>query len=125
MTQLLQFTLFLLTIMLIFINVDAVFHGDATFFYTGLGACGKVNKNSELIFALPAPMFDPSPRNNPNLNPNCGKLAKVTRGKKSVIVKCVDRCSACKSGDIDLSPAAFDKIANRNEGRVPVTWKFI
>src|SRR3954453_1106872 len=116
MTRLLHITLFLLTIMIVFINVNA-FNGDATFFYTGVGACGKKNKNSDLIFALPAKMFDPSPNGNPNLNKNCGRRAKVTRGKKSVIVTCVDRCAGCKPGDIDLSPSAFDKIGKRDEGR--------
>lgn len=125
MTRLLQITLFLLIIMLVFINVNA-FTGDATFFYTGLGACGKTNKNSELVFALPAKMFDPSPGGNPNKNPNCGRRAKVTFGNKSVTVKCVDRCAGCKPGDIDLSPAAFDKLADRKRGRIKkVKWEFI
>jgi expansin (peptidoglycan-binding protein) len=124
MAQLLHITLFLLTIMIVLINVNA-FNGDATFFYTGVGACGKKNSNSDFIFALPARMFDPSPGGNPNRNRNCGRKAKVTRGKKSVTVTCVDRCAGCKPGDIDLSPAAFNKIAKPEEGRVKVTWNFI
>ncbi|CAB4418412.1 unnamed protein product [Rhizophagus irregularis] len=124
MTRLLQITLFLLAIMLVFINVNA-FKGDATFYYTGLGACGTTNKNSELVFALPAKNFDPSPGGNPNKNKNCGRRAKVKFGSKSVIVRCVDRCAGCKPGDIDLSPAAFDKLADRKRGRILVTWEFI
>ncbi|CAG8652610.1 9169_t:CDS:1 [Funneliformis mosseae] len=119
--------------MIIFVDVNDTapvpantkFTGDATFFDTGLGACGRVSNNGELIFALPSVMFDPSPGGNPNNNPNCGRLATVTRGANSVTVMCVDRCVGCKSGDIDLSPAAFNQIANPDEGRVLVSWSFI
>ncbi|CAI2173237.1 5574_t:CDS:1 [Funneliformis geosporum] len=121
------------SITIIFIDVNDTapvlsnipFTGDGTFFDTGLGACGRVNNNAELIFALSAEMFDPSPGGNPNLNPNCGRLANVMRGDKSVTVMCVDRCVGCKSGDIDLSPTAFNQIATPQEGRVQVTWQFI
>lgn len=41
-------------------------------------------------------------------------------------VKVVDRCAdpTCLYGNLDFSPAAFDKIADRNIGRLKgVTWK--
>ena len=31
----------------------------------------------------------------------------------------------CKSTDIDVSPAAFDKLAARASGRVDVTWAWL
>ncbi|RHZ81888.1 hypothetical protein Glove_117g328 [Diversispora epigaea] len=102
--------------------------GDATFYGVGLGACGFTNTNDEMIFAMPAVMFDPSPNGNPYQNPNCGKEAIVTRRvggvKKRVRVICVDRCVGCKYGDIDLSPAAFNMIASPDEGRVKVEVRF-
>src|SRR6266498_2272943 len=110
----------LFAIMAIFIDTASAFSGDATFYSPGLGACGKSSSNSDLIFALPAVMFDPSPGGNPNKNKNCGRKVKVTRGRKSVIVRCVDRCTGCKFGDIDLSPAAFRKLGAFSEGRVNV-----
>jgi expansin (peptidoglycan-binding protein) len=99
--------------------------GDATFYDVGLGACGKVNTDDQFICALNFDMFDPSPNGNPNLNKNCGRKVKVTRGNKHVIVTIVDRCAGCKCGDLDLSPAAFCKIANTDEGRVKMTWRYL
>src|ERR1043166_3004944 len=81
------------TITVMFIERVFAFDGDATFFYPGLGACGKTNSSKDFIFALPAVMFDPSPGGNPNRNRNCGRKARVTRGKKSVVVTCEDRCT--------------------------------
>ncbi|CAG8728919.1 3536_t:CDS:1, partial [Acaulospora morrowiae] len=77
--------------------------GDATFYEVGLGACGKVNNDNQLVCALNHDQFDPSPGGNPNKNRSCGKKIKATFGKKSVIVTVVDRCADCKKGDIDLS----------------------
>lgn len=101
------------------------FTGDATFFVPGLGACGRVNLPTDLVASLPAVMFDPSPGGNPNQNKNCGRKIKVDRGSRSVVATIVDRCPECKRGDIDLSPAAFMRIASLTEGRVKVSWKFI
>lgn len=61
---------------------------------------------------------------NPNNNPLCGKTATVNYQGKSVTVALVDRCVACKFGDIDLTPAAFNSIADPNAGRISgVTWQ--
>ncbi|WP_370947593.1 RlpA-like double-psi beta-barrel domain-containing protein [Amycolatopsis sp. cg5] len=97
--------------------------------FTGRGACGRTNSNSDLVFALPASMFDPAPGGNPNSSSLCGRKARITNGSESVIATVTDRSDSPqppgKFGDIDLSPAAFDKIANRDEGRTKVTWQFV
>ncbi|CAG8583873.1 11456_t:CDS:2 [Diversispora eburnea] len=102
------------------------FTGDMTYYHLGLGACGKYNNDNELVCALPKAQFDPyTPNGNPNKNTKCGKRIKVTRGKKSVVVRVVDRCDGCKSGDIDLSPAAFKKLASLSVGRTKCSWKYV
>ncbi|CAG8492821.1 8626_t:CDS:2 [Acaulospora morrowiae] len=107
-------------------NNATVYSGDGTFYEVGLGACGITNTDDQLICALNYEMFDPAtPLNNPNKNPNCGKKIKICRGAREVIVTIYDRCAGCKYGDIDLSPAAFCKIADPSEGRVPITWSYI
>ncbi|RHZ82429.1 hypothetical protein Glove_109g144 [Diversispora epigaea] len=103
--------------------------GKASYYNVGLGACGITSNDNDLIFAMPAGMFDQAtPNGNPNLNPNCGRTAIVSRKvngiTKNVNVTCVDRCVGCKFGDIDLSPAAFNEIACLEEGRVDVTIYF-
>lgn len=59
---------------------------------------------------------------NPNHNPTCGKYVNVHGPKGSVRVKIVDTCPPCASGDLDLSPAAFGKIADFAKGRVKISW---
>lgn len=81
---------------------------------------------------------------NPNNNPTCGKYINV-KGKffdqlnvkrmfihsfpqigpkGSVRVKIVDTCPPCVKGDVDLSPAAFGKIADFAAGRVKISWSW-
>ncbi|CAG8516056.1 5720_t:CDS:1, partial [Cetraspora pellucida] len=90
--------------------VGQVNKGDITFYDVGLGACGKVNSNSDLICALSPQVFGTSPGNNPNKNPNCGRQLQVTCGSKSVVVTAVDRCAGCGPQDVDLSPSAFGRL---------------
>jgi expansin (peptidoglycan-binding protein) len=61
---------------------------------------------------------------NPNNNPLCGKYINATGPKGSVRVKIVDTCPPCVKGDLDLSPAAFNEIADFAAGRVPISWTF-
>ena len=55
----------------------------------------------------------------------CGACADVQGPNGSVQVRIVDRCPECQSGDLDLSPTAFDQIADRAAGRVSITWNFV
>jgi expansin (peptidoglycan-binding protein) len=91
--------------------------GEATYydFADGSGACS----------------FDPSPEdmNVAALNSQdwwgsgwCGACADVEGPNGSVLVRIVDLCPECPSGHLDLSPQAFDQIAERSAGRVPITW---
>ncbi|KAF9255162.1 plant expansin [Marasmius fiardii PR-910] len=102
--------------------------GDVTFYTPGLGSCGITSGPNELVAAAPAGIFDtfPGAGANPNLNPICKKKARVTANGKSVDVTIVDRCPGCVGGSIDLSPAAFTKLAPESVGRIKgATWTFI
>jgi len=39
-----------------------------------------------------------------------------------LIVQIVDRCPACRPGDLDLSPDAFAYLAPLAKGRIPIRW---
>ncbi|CAG8584452.1 5516_t:CDS:2, partial [Ambispora leptoticha] len=96
------------------------FSGVATFYNAGLGACGITNSDSDMIAALNAPQWgNPA---NPNASPYCGKQAIVTGPKGSVTVTITDKCPTCASGCLDLTPGAFGKIGDPNDGKVPITW---
>lgn len=63
--------------------------------------------------------YDPSAMTAASNNYRLGQRVKVTNRKtgKSVIVRITDRCGNCS---IDLSPAAFQRIAKKSQGRVSV-----
>ncbi|CAG8536717.1 10457_t:CDS:2 [Ambispora gerdemannii] len=99
------------------------FSGDGTYYNPGLGACGQSSGSGSFIAAINRPQWgNPA---NPNSNPICGKQAKVTGPKGSCTVTIVDLCPECAFGSLDLSPAAFNAIADPNAGRVPISWDFV
>lgn len=55
----------------------------------------------------------------------CGAYVELTGPKGTITIRVVDRCPECKPGDIDLSPMAFDRIAERIQGRVPIRWRVV
>jgi expansin (peptidoglycan-binding protein) len=55
----------------------------------------------------------------------CGTCIALTGPKGSVTVRIVDRCPECPAGDVDLHPEAFDRIADRAAGRVPIRWTYV
>ncbi|CAE6418088.1 unnamed protein product, partial [Rhizoctonia solani] len=80
----------------------------------GTGACGWRNKDSELVVAVGPSKY--------NKVKKCGQSITVKSGGKSVNVKVVDLCPSCGGGSLDLSPAAFKKLAPLGKGVIQVTW---
>jgi expansin len=91
--------------------------GEATYYDAdGVGACGSPTKDSDLVAAINGAQYSKA---------NCGRCAAVTGPRGSVVVKILDKCPGCSSGDLDLSQTAFAKIAKMSEGRVKITWHFV
>ncbi|KAF3144379.1 hypothetical protein TWF569_007061 [Orbilia oligospora] len=123
------------------------FKGDATYYDTGLGACGFDNAGTEHVIAVSHFLWDSqNVGTNPNANPLCGLMIRATRyrpnneafligapgakdtpgGKNvSVDVKIVDRCVGCAATDLDFSRAAFDILADQAMGRVLIDWAWL
>ncbi|KAA1074994.1 hypothetical protein PGT21_026636 [Puccinia graminis f. sp. tritici] len=102
--------------------------GDATYYGTGMGACGIVSNDNSMIAAASHLLFDsfPGATANPNLNPICGRKVKATYQGKSVVVELVDRCTGCALHDLDFSPAAFAQIGPMERGRLHgMTWEWM
>lgn len=55
----------------------------------------------------------------------CGSCVTITGPRGDVTVRIVDQCPECPQGDIDLSPAAFARLADTTLGRVPITWRYV
>ncbi|MBM7842648.1 expansin EXLX1 family cellulose-binding protein [Herpetosiphon giganteus] len=99
-------------------NPWALRQGKATYYTaTGLGNC-SLPLPSDLLFGA---------MNNPDYATAdyCGAMVKITGPLGSVTVQITDRCPECQTGHIDLSPQAFDRIARRVDGIVPITWQLI
>ncbi|KAI4245399.1 MAG: hypothetical protein L6R40_002459 [Gallowayella cf. fulva] len=108
-----------------------VFNGEGTFYSpsVGFGSCGNQNSDSDLVAALAQTtmrLYNPS---NPNNNPLCGHKVKVWETSKpsnTVTVALMDTCPGCHgSFDLDLSPAAFNKLDNPDVGRIKISWEFV
>ena len=92
--------------------------GDGTFYdinATGEGSCGLPQPDDQMVAALNDPQYADSAA--------CGGCLAVTGPLGEVVVKVVDRCPECKPGDLDLSLAAFSKIADPQSGRVHIRWR--
>jgi expansin (peptidoglycan-binding protein) len=55
----------------------------------------------------------------------CGEYLQVTGPDGSVTVEVIDQCPPCQTGHIDLSEAAFERIAPLAAGEVDVTYRAI
>ncbi|CAL1698871.1 unnamed protein product [Somion occarium] len=100
-----------------YFGTASAFTGDATWFHPGLGACGAVSVDSDLVVAL-------SPSQYAN-GAHCFQHILVQVNGKSVDATVVDLCPGCASGSIDLSPSAFQRLASLDVGRIHnVNWNF-
>lgn len=110
------------------LEVDAhiVQGGVATFYYQqgNAGACGHYNGDDALIAAMDYRTYGNTSRK----SPLCGKQVEITNTKnhKKVVVTIADACPTCKNkNSIDLSVRAFEKIATKDEGEVPISWRYL
>ncbi|KAI0640560.1 RlpA-like double-psi beta-barrel-protein domain-containing protein-containing protein [Trametes meyenii] len=113
--------LFLSLLTFAFVSGAQAFTGDATFYHPQAGgqagACGSHNKDSELVVALNPTQYAKGA--------HCFNHISVHYKGKSVDAKVVDLCPGCGDGSIDLSPAAFKKLAPESVGRLHgVKWNF-
>ncbi len=99
--------------------LSETFTGDATY-YNGSGVVNCSYEgitDGDLIAALNAQQYGTADW--------CGACAEVEGPNGSVSVMVVDQCPECAHGDLDLSPTAFNQIAEQSAGRVTITWNFV
>ncbi|TGZ78319.1 hypothetical protein EX30DRAFT_296460, partial [Ascodesmis nigricans] len=102
--------------------------GDGTYYNPGLGACGRVNGDGDMIVAIAWELFDSfSIGSDPNQNPVCGRKVRARRAGQTegVEVMIVDRCTGCQPQDLDLSPKAFNMLGDEAEGRIGIEWSWV
>ncbi|SJX65549.1 uncharacterized protein SRS1_16175 [Sporisorium reilianum f. sp. reilianum] len=104
------------------------FTGHATFYNTGLGACGIVNNDNEPIVAVSRDIFEqynPS-SGNPNHNSLCGKKVEISWKGKTVQAFATDECPSCERSSLDCSPSVFEKLDDKDKGVLEgISWRFV
>ncbi|KAF8181054.1 RlpA-like double-psi beta-barrel-protein domain-containing protein-containing protein [Pholiota molesta] len=98
-------------------QVAYAFSGDATYYNTGLGSCGVTNKDTDFVVALSSAEAAHGK--------HCGKRIRVHYQGRTVEATVEDTCPGCSQYSIDLTPAAFKKLAPLDAGRIKVTWEYI
>lgn len=106
------------------------YNGDLTYYEPGLGACGITSSSGDKIVSVSHIIFDTVQKgSDPNANPLCGKKIRIRRpaedNRGSVDVTVVDRCTGCKSRDLDVSLGVFTQLADEAEGRVTAAWNWL
>jgi expansin (peptidoglycan-binding protein) len=94
--------------------------GVATFYDTdGSGACGYDPSPDPLTAAMNSADYETAKA--------CGAYVLVQAANgASVTVRITNLCPPpCRVGQLDLSPEAFDHLAARNLGEIPITWKLV
>ena len=101
------------------IDYNTIHSGQATYYEaTGEGACGfDASPDNLMVAAINELDYH-------NSLP-CGTYIQVSGPDGEIIVRIVDYCPTCDSGDIDLSEEAFALIAEPVLGIVPITWSYV
>jgi len=128
-----KFSAALATIIVLATSVIAAptgpFTGPATWTYEGIGACGVNSKDTDLVVGVSQQFFNAWPGyngKNPNKNPICGRKIKATYKGKSVTATVVDSNPGAPKYRLNFSPAAFDKLVNRDLGTIQgITWSVL
>jgi len=97
-------------------EVPAEASGEGTYYDAdGTGSCSFDADPSRMVAALNRPDYGAAAM-------HCGACVEVTGPRGSVVVRVVDSCPGCGSGDLDLSREAFALIAPIAAGRVAISW---
>ncbi|OAD02818.1 hypothetical protein MUCCIDRAFT_133817, partial [Mucor lusitanicus CBS 277.49] len=99
--------------------------GKGTFFSPNRGSCGWKNTKNDLIVAVNAPDMA-NKKHASDENPNCGRMVEIVNASgDKVKAQVADTCPECSKGDLDLSPAAFIKLAPFKQGIVKIRWRYL
>ncbi|GHJ89992.1 hypothetical protein NliqN6_6394 [Naganishia liquefaciens] len=96
------------------------FGGRATFYATGLGACGEWNNDSDYIVALNSAQYGGG-----YPGPECFKQIKIWANGQEATATIMDECPSCNYGDLDMSPSLFNQFANPDDGVFQMNWQYI
>ena len=92
--------------------------GTATYYAAGAeGHCSIARPADDLYVALGKDQYAAATA--------CGGYLDVTGPKGTVRVKIFDSCPGCETGHLDLSGTAFERIGNKTDGTIPITYRAV
>ncbi|KAH7340333.1 RlpA-like double-psi beta-barrel-protein domain-containing protein-containing protein [Rhizoctonia solani] len=100
-------------------NLQKRFSGTATYYLTGMGACGQYSNPGDFIVALNSAQYGGG-----YPGPNCFKPITICAKGKCVGATIMDECPTCGYGSLDLSEGLFTQFANTGDGVFQMTWTF-
>ena len=98
--------------------VSGVVEGTASWYNTGLGACGQTSNDEQMVVALPVALAGSS----------CFKTITLTNVARTpspkIVATVMDKCMGCNGMDVDLSPAAFKALnaGDLSKGKIIIQW---
>lgn len=100
-----------------------VHNGIATFYSVGADNCGTSSTDSDYVCAISQQLYN-TVANSYSISEYCGHSINITYGSKTIQVKVVDSCASCDANHLDLSPTAFQALADPNLGVIDITWEW-
>jgi hypothetical protein len=98
-----------------------VHNGIATFYSVGADNCGTSSTDNDLVCAISQQMYN-TVANSESISEYCGHSINITYNGKTIQVKVVDSCESCDANHLDLSPAAFNSLADADLGVIDIQW---
>lgn len=104
-------------------DTSAVQNGIATFYSVGADNCGTSSTDSDFVCAISQKMYD-SVASSDSISEYCGHSINIKYNGKTIKVKVVDSCESCDATHLDLSPSAFQALADPDLGVIDIQWEW-
>ncbi|GAV28508.1 hypothetical protein PMKS-001979 [Pichia membranifaciens] len=104
-------------------DTSAVQNGIATFYSVGADNCGTSSTDSDYVCAISQKMYD-SVASSESISEYCGHSININYNGKTITVKVVDSCESCDATHLDLSPSAFQALADPDLGVIDIQWEW-
>lgn len=103
---------------------NVIHNGDATYYSVGADNCGTSSSDTDYVCAISQQLYN-TVTDSESISEYCGHMINITYNDKNVQVKVVDSCPSCDKDSLDLSPSAFEALADLEIGVLAIEWQWI
>lgn len=104
-------------------DTTQVHNGVATYYSVSNDNCGTSSTDSDFVCAISQQLYN-TVANSDSISEYCGHMINITYNGKTIQVKVVDSCESCDSEQLDLSPSAFQSLADLSVGVIDIQWEW-